>query len=229
MENLNIKPNKVELSEFEEKVRTKIDDNTDLVVYNAYPKQPYDEESLKIILEQSQSHEILLDFSDKGTKIVPVIFGFVAMSDGSKIGVPAKALLDPKEIFGLLHELGHIDTRRKKGDELFKKYLEAKSTSMNPDVDNLIIQITEERDAWASAMWQARKIKKELGVNLFGLFKNSDEFMGWLRVTGLRTYEHELEQLSGEKAYTKDKQVQKYLESINELNNEVEKNYAEAE
>jgi len=239
MENLEKKQNRPEFNEeYKEALRSRVDEDTDLVIYeNAFDKNS---DELRIFLKNVRKNEILLDFSamkyyldnaDAGSDVITVkttkALGFVCNLSRRMIGVPYEALRDPKEIFGLLHELGHIEIEEEKNVELFKKYAEVKKSSKNPDVDYRKLSIEEERGAWASAIWQARKIKKELGINLFDLFKNSNEFMGWLRVTGLRTYESELESLSGEKVYTKDKQVQKYLDSIKELKNEVEENYAE--
>lgn len=118
-------------------------------------------------------------------------------------------LSNPREIFGVLHELGH----RIVGDEYTEEYMEEFRQmrarireSKHPTPQDLQRVLQNERDSWARAIRLARTIKSDYGVDLFKAFKNADEFMGWLRQTGLRTYEEALEEI-GIKAYTKDEKV----------------------
>lgn len=200
-------------------IRTNVDENISLVIYDDVIDRYSDE--LRIFLKNSKTDEILLDFSalnlflnkDKTSSDVIIVEAdeFVCKISPPTVGVPAKAFHDPKEIFGLLHELGHVEMNRRKHQECAKKTTETISSSKNPDADESALRIKEERDAWAQAIKYARKIKKEYGVNLFKPFGSIDEFMGWLRVTGLRSYEDLAEKWSGEQFVTKEKQVDLWL------------------
>jgi|GEM_PF-5105037 len=116
------------------------------------------------------------------------------------INIPMDKLFsDPRRIFSVLHEIGHAeDDSYKIADQLERSERDRK-IFMFQDPDDLGARskeniLNEERNAWAHAITAARKIKKEHGVDLFQMFKNADEFMGWLRVKGLRNYEEQLEE-----------------------------------
>jgi len=126
-----------------------------------------------------------------------------------------ETLLDPRNIFALLHEIGHVvmwrETRTKypaKANEVLAIVSEKRQYE---DTDALQKPLPFERDAWAEAVRIARHLQTTHRVNLFRLFSGADDFMGWLRATGLRTYEHDLEQ-AGIKAYSKCGVVMRWLE-----------------
>ena len=63
----------------------------------------------------------------------------------------------------------------------------------------------------------ARKIRDEYGVDLFKLFKNSDEFKEWIRSNGIRSYERRLVVLPGTKHTVKKPKIKWQKENLSKL------------
>jgi len=88
---------------------------------------------------------------------------------------------DPKDIFILLHEIGHSFQKREKQK---RKIMEKKQYGLflsrgrkKEFVTGLIKNSSDmERGAWAWALNTARRIQKQHQVNIFEVFKDSDEF-----------------------------------------------------
>ena len=216
-------------NEFKEILRTKIDDTVDLIIQDGGFEE--NGQQLNIFLENNG--QTLLNFSKFLSNVdnynIPDIkifetshLGFVSNTKERFVGVPRYALEDPKEIFSILHEIGHVVSNHSTARN--KEAVENQYHKNEWGLRYRKEALKNEREAWAYAIKAARKLKKQLNIDLFKLFKSTDEFMGWMRVDGLRTYENEIEQ-SGEKAYTKNGLVKQYRENIKTLNKEVEENY----
>lgn len=131
-------------------------------------------------------------------------FGFTMGKDGvGQVHIP-RHIGSPREIFSVLHEIGHAIDHRKNPElneraaEVTDSYSDMKESNGNP-----VLQI--ERNAWAEAIRLGRAISKEKGVDFFKLFSSADEFMGYVRIF-LRTYEmHTVDDPLGEKL-TKEEQ-----------------------
>lgn len=121
-----------------------------------------------------------------------------------------------------MHELGHIRVFEKKKliNPLHPAWL-SRVEKGSPAHVYAELTLQDERDAWAEAICLARKIKKDHAINLFSSFEDLDDFMGWFRLDGLRSYEELVEETrqaddgleqgtytTRKKAYTKDKQVE---------------------
>jgi len=133
------------------------------------------------------------------------------------VNINMERLRDPRCIFTLLHELGHVvdfNNRIKNG-----KNVDAFDLLFSADYYDEKFwreRLQAERTAWAEAIKLARKLKKDHTVDLFKLFKDADEFMGWMRVNALRSYENHLENI-GIKAYSKEAAVRKFCGEEAEL------------
>lgn len=225
---------KQENKEIIEKIRTPIDARFSFVVTTkSFPdslrqvetvSQPA-EENYEVVIEDSQNREIVINLSDlierpdnkqRVSFTTGEIFDTTGTNTKPLVRFPEKKLSDPKEIFGILHELGHISRDDNRDDNFSYLLLMARikmKERKKPTVEEIQLVLREERDAWAETIRLARRLKKEYGVDLFKLFKSTDEFMGWLRATGLRSYETQLESL-GIKAYTKDAKVKAWEEAV---------------
>lgn len=91
---------------------------------------------------------------------------------------------DPKSMALLLHEIGHIlDYESREGKyknkntrDLWESYTGASTKNLKNERTELAQEIsTEERNAWASALKIARKVKQDKGVDLLEPFKDLDE------------------------------------------------------
>jgi len=121
---------------------------------------------------------------------------------------------DARNIFLILHELGHCHVSNMH-PEKHSAAFDARQLTLNPifipdDLKSMGIDsekkkelfsnvVENERDAWAQAIKIARKIKSEYGLDLFELFRDSGDFMGWVRNAGLYSYEKQLELFGGGK------------------------------
>jgi hypothetical protein len=130
---------------------------------------------------------------------------------------PLEDLKDPRNIFSIFHEMGHITDaakQYKKDPENIRLALVAadakKKEGRAYTADELNRLLPFERNAWAEAIRIARGINEEHGVDLFKLFRDKEDFMGWLRAVSLRTYEHDLEK-RGLETYTKCGAVLKWV------------------
>lgn len=184
----------------------------------------YMKDAVKITLNEKNTGKEILNFStlrskdpEGGDEFLPreILNGeeFMVNSAFNMPVLPVESLKNPREIFGLLHEIGHTEsnTGRFKKESLKISYQSGSDKFSEIDQSKVILQ--EERDAWSYAIRYARTIRKETGVNLFKLFKTFDEFMGWLRDTGLRSYEDRLKSLGVDNTVTKEKQVELWREA----------------
>ncbi len=213
-----IKPEKEE----KEILRTTLGADYDLVVGAG------SERELKITVQNSKTGENILDFSKLaglgGNSKIFIEEGkdFEAKPRQYKLRVPVKQLSDPREVFSLLHEIGHMRISYATGKEQsFEEMLVMRGFKDPALADAARSILQNERGAWAEAIKIARKMKKDYSVNLFKLFHGAGEFMGWLRLgqrlglleaTGLRSYEALLEKKFGKRAFTKNKQVEIWRE-----------------
>lgn len=243
-------------SEMVDRLRTHIDESHDLVIYkNPGDEDEYDlleENKVKVVIQNPKSGEYILDFSDFARPSDPNLHltfesdeYFWSLPEEHRVMFPPENLKDPRELFLLLHEIGHVrDTEKQKlKNPLYVGPHFQGSHDTPPDVVYGSILQTE-RNAWAEAIRLARQIKKDYSINLFASFEDVDDFMGWYRVAGLRSYEEEEEMcrradaLDGipytgrKKAYTKDKQVeaaklrgqrsQEWLSTVGKVRNDLE-------
>jgi hypothetical protein len=214
-------------SEGVEKIRTPIDERFSFVVRTRpapgprYRGQEAPPDIVEATIEDSASGSVavnlgaLLMETSKSGRSASFVLGkeFTARSPLRLVEISERELSDPKEIFALLHELGHI-TADDERDEDQRGEISRLHSAQDPSNQELQMLIQDERDAWARAITLARLIKREHGVDLFKLFQSPDEFMGWYRDTGLRTYEKELEE-RGIGSYTKEDKVRAWQQSPN--------------
>ena len=131
------------------------------------------------------------------------------------VSFPPDALKDPRNIFSILHELGHVTTWHQvhaKDPKLAQWAYDISEKKRSCTKEEMEVLLEFERIAWAEAIHIARKLKEKEGIHLFTLFRSAEDLMGWLRATGLRTYEHNLEQ-AGATAYTKCDMVMRWWAS----------------
>ena len=211
-----------------EAARFSIDKNHDWVIYED-PNHP--KADLRIVIQNSISKEYELDFgsfvkfrSPRNVSFEPVETGNNFAADIYSWGVRLPSDLfktRSPDVFAILHEIGHlIDFDEKeadqKGIEEYDRvsYILANLEKMNKNgsisIEDANLILKSERIAWAKAIRLARGIRREYSVDLFSLFGGADEFMGWLRSRGLRSYEGVLEKL-GQKAFTKSEQVDAWM------------------
>ncbi|MBI4068452.1 hypothetical protein HY413_03540 [Candidatus Kaiserbacteria bacterium] len=94
---------------------------------------------------------------------------------------------DPREIFALLHEMGHVITLNKHG-RLYEYFV-----MRNRGVRGAGREVADERRAWAEALCIARKLR-DAGYDLFPLFESNEAIAHWLRSRdSLGSYEKALE------------------------------------
>ena len=136
------------------------------------------------------------------------------------ISVPIEKLRKPRNIFGLLHELGHLQIWsfwEKRGLEDLDVLMDYKVIPSKLSNEEVIrgaeLELQNERDAWAAGLRMAKKLRDVYGIDLFKLFKNNDELMGWLRVDLLETYEAELQTHGGTPKNEKQGQVSSWLQT----------------
>jgi hypothetical protein len=100
---------------------------------------------------------------------------------------------DPRELLGLLHEIGHARVEATHGASYHKKHNDArgkKDSDLTLEDKNMIIQ--NERDAWSEALKVARDMRDTHGVDIFSFFESKEDVMLFLRKTGLDSYEKNL-------------------------------------
>lgn len=226
-----------ETKEVIERVRTPIDERFDLVVTtkpfpNVLHEDPNEAVSglatktREVVIRDSQNDKVVVSLGAlvkrpvNGPEVPFVVgesFAVGGTTVNPRVQFPEEALSNPIEIFAMLHELGHI----KRNDEmdsnltlsLITARVKMKRVGAKSTAKEIQAVIQEERNAWAEAIKLARRLKREYDVDLFQLFNDTDEFMGWLRATGLRSYERFL----GTEAYTKDTKVKKWERSLEAL------------
>jgi len=124
---------------------------------------------------------------------------------------------DPRLIFAFLHELGHIEVwRRRERDDpkmaMLYSFLVRKTLDEYEPRD-YELDAQDERDAWAAGLRMARKLREKYDIDLFKLFLNVDDLMGWLRVDQLETYEKELQMRGGRVKNEKIDKVNSWLQT----------------
>ncbi len=115
-----------------------------------------------------------------------------------------EALRDPRNIFSIFHEMGHLTDWQKlyiKNSSEAHRLLHVAEKKYE-HFEHIAELLPFERNAWAEAIRIAKKIHQEHGVNFFEFFHSAEDFMGWLRAISLRGYEHALEK-HDIRAYTK--------------------------
>lgn len=143
---------------------------------------------------------------------------------------------DPRELAGLLHEIGHVltdqDLKKNAPAELLRRGIahrdnQKKSRSNSPKTlpgtRQAIVQ--DERDAWAKGIRLARNLKRDRGVDLLQFFKTPDEFFVWMRLRALRSYEIASER-EGTYAITGNRRVEQWIFDHPERFSELLKNKA---
>ncbi len=173
------------------------------------PSKRVGEELPASVYIEDEGRNVLLDF---GTLLNPPV-SFIVDYDHQynyelRTVMVSSSIKSPRELLIVLHEMGHIkvydeDTDLKTQVEQFPF-----GTPVPPGLPDPVL--TMERRVWAQAIQWAREMKKTSGVDLFKLFQNNDELMGWLRMAGLRTYESR-GVVEGTGTFTKDAQVEAFL------------------
>ncbi|MBI5421062.1 MAG: hypothetical protein HZA35_01985 [Parcubacteria group bacterium] len=143
---------------------------------------------------------------------------FFADPFGRKVFISLEKMRDPKMIFAVLRELGHIQVFKvallndfKRARHLYDTF--AVRTYAKYDIKDWEITVEDERDAWAIGLRMARKLREKYDIDLFKLFKSNNELMGWLRVDQLETYEKELRARGGNARNEKKQQINAWLQT----------------
>ena len=201
------------MNEWNEVIRSHIDKVFSLVVYGLSGT----DRSLKVSIENRITRDAILNIEDFAksmydTRSVKLLAGpqFNSFPEFHIVEFLPEALEDPREIFGILHEIGHVEEYAQNG---WHRKFQSEQDFLSDDLRAIseISDLKIERIVWANAICYARLIKSDFGVDLFKLFHNVYEFMGWIRKTGLRSYERSLER-QGIRAYTKNREVKLWLQ-----------------
>lgn len=102
---------------------------------------------------------------------------------------------DPREIFALLHEMGHAALINK--NSALYGLAVGFGRGKWGGVRGAKLMVADERGAWAEGIRIARQLRDE-GYDLFQLFPNKENLSRWLRDTGLTSYENEFIRLINE-------------------------------
>jgi len=211
-----VKENNGEKERLHEVLRVSVQDGVDFAVYGGKNK------------------EIFVNFEKDGKVLVAPVDLVLKTSEEQKIKVWDSAggfdgdfergvsvildkMRDPRVIFTFLHELGHIEVwRRRERDDpkmamLYSFLVRKIHDEYGPQDYELDVQ--DERDAWAAGLRMARKLREKYGIDLFKLFKNVGELMGWLRVDQLETYENELRARGGKMKNEQTDKVHSWLQT----------------
>ncbi len=161
---------------------------------------------MRLRLTESGHDEVDLHFVTPNTEVrladlVPgVIFKF-----GNKLEVNMQTrevflrhdlLQNPRNVFGVLHELGHLRVADQQfaapsrhGEIRAITVAKSKDVSQLTEEDARVI-LADERAAWAQGLRLAREIKStHPELNLFKVFSDSNDLAGWIRLSGLTSYE----------------------------------------
>ncbi len=180
-------------------------------------------ESGRLVIYDNQGEQIvdvadLFDLPKKDSFSVHLLKGRNgdnAHGSAGYINIPVHMLKDkPREIFTVLHELGHSKLHQENTelalDDNYDRLIGVKYARNPSSIDNETIKaarermVSSERDAWAQAIKAARRLKTEYNVDLFNLFENTDDFLGWIRSSGLYSYEKALHKVGGDKPTKED-------------------------
>lgn len=164
--------------------------------------------TLVLISDQGGSKQIV----DMGTLTTPPlefvhddIFSCLVLLD--RITFPRDGMGDPRNFFALLHEMGHAVDFAKQRAKDPTQIIHALNVAQNirkggtNTASECATLLSFERNAWAEAIRITKSLKERYGVDMFALFKDRKDFMGWFRALSLRAYEHNVEQAGGQ-AYT---------------------------
>jgi hypothetical protein len=133
------------------------------------------------------------------------MFGANAFASRQMVMIPEKGFMEsPRDIMSTLHEIGHLRAVDANGGyrDAYAVDAEYAYRSRHDSVQDMQRVVRYERDAWAEALYAARELREQ-GVDVFSCFDSMDDLSGWLRSTGLRTYEYSVEQ-HGLAAYTRN-------------------------
>ena len=201
-----------------ERLRRKLDDRYDVVVFGAdNDNEGKTGELLDVVItgkddERKVSlYEYMKDINSNVSITAAVknfVSGLIASHNaegsivlkGIRLSLQSLERLSGSEvIFHGLHEIGHLADYTEKDDENKRSSAELRGALshlqyLGEDLKNMPDYfkekiISEERKAWAEAILLARRIKKEHGIDLFKYFGDVDNFMGFVRQAGLESYE----------------------------------------
>lgn len=236
MEKEHYSTNKEEtsLEALKEIARTTIDEKYDFVAYAASDD---DKESFLCLVFQDRNSKTdminlatLYERGDDALLVPEITFQATADDFGADpktgvVSIPLRAMGDMREIFSIFHEIGHLNVDNKKMKQYARQLVALQMGHDPAGVAKWYLQ--KERDAWAEAIRLAKTLKKDYTINLFHLFEDTRAFMGWLRASGLRSYELKV-LFAGEKdAFTKEALVAEYVKK--HTSHEIEKQRKEYE
>ena len=145
---------------------------------------------------------------------------FSSDPETGRVSFSTEFMCNPRNIFSIFHEMGHLTewSDQYRQDPVESKRISAianetvsyRNEKRKPPPEILQALLPSERRAWAAALNIARRIRHEHGINLFALFRDAQDCMGWIRATGLRTYEHGANTGSTVSHYTKSYLVHRW-------------------
>lgn len=196
--------------QWKEFYRASCDALHDVVVFEDVDGQGY-----KITLEEKEGKKTIVDFStlchlkspDPVIFVAKQTWNAVQEQNPPIVWFSKEGLRDPRSIFLLLHELGHI-TQNDRNLERYSLPLQEsfRTGRVREYIAYLRSQLRQERDAWAEGIRLARRIKDDHHIDLFALFENNEQFSGFIRSVGLRSYEVALEK-QGISSFSKNNAV----------------------
>jgi len=207
------------IEQLREVLRVSVGDGVDFAIYSGKDGQLFVnfEKRGKIVISPV---ELIEDDKRSRTVVIRDEEYFVSNPESWYVKIPTEELRDPRNIFTLLHELGHLQIWspwKEKNLEDVDRLMEYKavpSELSDEDVHKgVLLELQNERDAWAAGLRMARKLREKHGIDLFKLFKNVDELMGWLRVDQLETYENELRVRGGKVKNEQTDKVHSWLQT----------------
>lgn len=140
----------------------------------------------------------VIDFAEIGERLgtgaVPTFKEGSYWAATEKIGVVflapiREAFSDPREMFCLFHELGHLISYRKARENGRTRFWELGSSDQAAWQR---MRLENEKEAWDEALEVARVIQRDFGVDFLSLFRDRNEFEDWVRDGKLETYERRL-------------------------------------
>lgn len=209
-----------------ESYRVPLDKNHDLIQLSI-DNEKDDDFGIKLVIQDKQTDNEIIDLANLLDQKVR-FESDPRMDMGGFLGTPVysvnveKRIIrmpsgnvfeDPKILFTLLHELGHLKTTDSMDEEQRKKLIETRvEFNQEPTPKTSQVILDEERKAWTNAIALARQIKNKFDINLFNLFDNLDDFQVWMRLSGLSSYESAAISQGVLKDFTKIKQIREHLD-----------------